>query len=97
MLVALNKVDGGLSSKALYLICKDGTPFSVKHILPNLHDLYLQLSEKTYCEARISIMRIFVKMAMHSDSSSSVFKEARRRILYIFIIIIVLCNIGLPY
>ncbi|XP_066158435.1 uncharacterized protein [Euwallacea fornicatus] len=75
MLCALNKLDGDLASHVLYLICKGGTPFSIKNILPNLHNLYLQLAEKTTCTARLAIMRIFFKMAMHSDASSSVFVE----------------------
>ncbi|KAH1029426.1 hypothetical protein HUJ05_002672 [Dendroctonus ponderosae] len=69
------KVDADLSSQILFLVCKDGTPYSVKNVLPELHSLYLQLSEKLSCGARLAIMRIFFKMAMHADPSSSVFIE----------------------
>lgn len=75
MLIGISKLDGDLSCESLYLICKDGTPFSVKNILPNLHSLFLQLSNRVNCAARTAIMRIFLKMAMHSDASSSIFIE----------------------
>lgn len=75
MLIGLSKLDGDLSCESLYLICKDGTPFSVKHFLPNLHSLFLQLSDRVNCAPRFAIIRIFLKMAMHSDVSSSIFLE----------------------
>uniref|UniRef100_A0AAR5P0Z3 Condensin complex subunit 1 C-terminal domain-containing protein n=1 Tax=Dendroctonus ponderosae TaxID=77166 RepID=A0AAR5P0Z3_DENPD len=74
-LISIDKVDADLSSQILFLVCKDGTPYSVKNVLPELHSLYLQLSEKLSCGARLAIMRIFFKMAMHADPSSSVFIE----------------------
>ncbi|KAL1493324.1 hypothetical protein ABEB36_011399 [Hypothenemus hampei] len=70
---SLNQADESLFSKALNLICKDGTPFSVKPILTNLHSLYLKLTGRT--ASQVAIMKIFFKMAMHPDQSASVFVE----------------------
>ncbi|XP_030746284.1 uncharacterized protein LOC115875072 [Sitophilus oryzae] len=75
ILVSVNVVDGNIAAEIIYLVCKDGTPYSIKHILPNLHELYLKLSEKSEKHVRLAILRVFHKMAMHQDTSSVQFLE----------------------
>ncbi|XP_076262614.1 uncharacterized protein LOC143197768 [Rhynchophorus ferrugineus] len=75
MLVSLNVIHGAISSQIIFLLCKDGTPYSLKYILPNLHCLFLKLSEKCERDVRLTILRVFFKMAIHQDSYSAVFLE----------------------
>ncbi|KAF7268531.1 hypothetical protein GWI33_018404 [Rhynchophorus ferrugineus] len=75
MLVSLNVIHGTISSQIIFLLCKDGTPYSLKYILPNLHCLFLKLSEKFERDVRLTILRVFFKMAIHQDSYSAVFLE----------------------
>lgn len=57
------------------MLCKDGTPYSLKYILPNLHCLFLKLSEKIERDVRLTILKVFYKMALHQDAYSRVFLE----------------------
>ncbi|XP_050314430.1 uncharacterized protein LOC126748930 [Anthonomus grandis grandis] len=75
MLVHISKVDDNMACEALLLISKDGTPYSMQTYLPDMHDLFLQLTVKPDCPARIYILQIFFKMAMHPDNTASVYQQ----------------------